>query len=490
MSSILLTCYFHIESLPLHTVAIRNIVVPKGASYTIDTVYEYYKDIIGITDITIESLPVPDTFQVTRIGHVGRPEDSWPAYDATLLKERIPTYQSFLKGVIAGEEARIALGLSIPFMENLEEIECLPKPSWVETVEEIIETIEECTMGEKPPTIIGWMWAPLYPPTRKDRGLYLVIDPSWNTTWAPLLGTSEFPDLTLAQRISSSNWIVQRPSSDHLLKAMLEWWMEAHGGTSSPHQWVRSSEEELISIIDIFRNKGIYKQKEVPATPIERNNPVKLALLCMEESLLGNPTVYSPEALLVPTCVDTWNQWVIRSLRFQGVVMDLYTEYIRTEIDRWIRDGWGIRIDKLPYPNPTSVYETVWASLISVKKITEETLHIWLRLLNANDPLKQLYITKEEKYQILSDWIPIVVHSIKSSNTNSRAKTSKTFDYIRTWLLQYLPRDIFELIMIPKRLHPAINACGHRTVHGSNGYFFLGLELPSETTSTHSNEVD
>jgi hypothetical protein len=155
-----------------------------------------------------------------------------------------------------------------------------------------------------------------------------------------------------------------------------------------------------------------------------------------------------------------------------------------------MRNGWGIRIDKLPYPNPTPLYKTVWTSLITVKSLTEETLNIWLRLLDVNDPLKQLYITKEEKYQILSDWIPIVIDSIKSSDINSRAKTNKTFDYIRTWLSQYLPRDIFEGIIVAKRLHPAINACGYRTIHGSAGYFFVGLELPPETTSTHSDEVD
>jgi hypothetical protein len=235
------------------------------------------------------------------------------------LKERIPTYQSVLKGVIAGEEARIVLGLSTPSTERLEDIDSVPKPSWVETVEEMIETIEECTMGEKSPTIMGWMWAPLHAPTRKKRGLYLVMDPTWSTTWESLLGTSEFPDLTLAQRISSLHWTVQLPISDHLLKMILEWWVEAHGGTSSPRQWIQSSEEELMSIIDVFRNKGIYKQKEIPTSHMERNNPVKLALLRMEETLLGSPTVYSLEALLVPTRTDTWNRWVIRSLRFQGV---------------------------------------------------------------------------------------------------------------------------------------------------------------------------
>lgn len=491
MSTTLLTCYLHLKSLPLHTVAIRNILIPKGASYTIDTFYEYYRQIIGITELTIESNTVPDTFHNKLIGRVGSSEESWPAYDVTILMERIPTYQSFLKGVIAGEEARIALGLSVSSTEVKEEIEQSSKPVWVETVEEIIETFEEFTIGEKPPTIMGWLWAPVHTRTRETQGLYFVTDPIWVTKWESLLGTSNFPELALAQRISSANWKIQHSSSDHLVKTILEWWMEAHGGTSSlSHQWIRSSSEELISILEVFRNKGIQKQKKEPIEIADRSNPVKVALLCIEETLLGIPTVYPVKDLLVPTDADTWNQWVTRSLRFQGVVIDMCVEYIRLEIDRWMRDGWGIRIEKLPYPNPSPIYETVWTSLIRVKKISEESLHIWFRLLDANDPLKQLYITKEDKYQIIAEWVPIIIDSIKSSNPNSRAKTNITFDYIRTWLLKCLPHDIFESSMTPKRLHPAINACGYRTIHGSAGYFFVGLELPPETTSTHSDEVD
>ena len=494
MSATLLTCYLHLESLPLDTVAIRNILIPKGASYTIDRVYEYYRQIICVKDITIDSYTVPDTFHMKTIGRVGSPEESWPAYDATLLLERIPMYQSFLKGVIAGEEARIVLGLSLSSSDSEEESESSSKPAWMATVEEIIETFEECTMGDADPTVIGWMWAPVHTFTRRERGLYYVTDPAWSTIWEPLLATSNFPDLELAQRFSTSNWSFKRPISHQLLKTILEWWVEAYGGTSSACQWIRSSEEILFSIIEKFQTKGLPKEtpKETPASIsiLEQTNPVKLALLTMEETLLGSPTVYSVEQMLIPSNNDLWNQWVTRSLRFQGVPLDMCEDYIRTEIARWVRNGWGIRIDKLPYPNPTPIYETIWTSLIRIKKITEESLCMWLRLLDANDPLKHIYITKDEKWQIVSEWLPIVLHGIKSSKPDARAKTNKTFEYIRTWLFQCLPQEIFDLSMVPRRLHPAINACGHRTVHGSTGYFFKGLELPPETTSTFSDDVD
>jgi hypothetical protein len=159
-------------------------------------------------------------------------------------------------------------------------------------------------------------------------------------------------------------------------------------------------------------------------------------------------------------------------------MLDSNVEFIQMMIQRWMRDGWGIRKELLPYPAASPVFKDVWAALLRVRPLDEECVLKWIRLLNINDPVYTVRVNHEQKQQILEDWIPVAVSFLKASHPLIRSKSMATYAWIQKWILQYVPAALFKTFMLPKRLNPSVLASGYTMIHSTQGYFFVGLELP------------
>jgi hypothetical protein len=83
---------------------------------------------------------------------------------------------------------------------------------------------------------------------------------------------------------------------------------------------------------------------------------------------------------------------------------------------------------------------------------------------------------------------------IKASHPLIRAKSNRTYAWLRQWILKYIPPALFSTFMLPKRLYPIVISAGYPRIHSTTGYYFVGLELPeSETDLTpylDQEEVD
>jgi hypothetical protein len=484
MDTTLLICTLTLESLETDTVAIRSLIYPEK-----DIVDEYYRTIIGVKEVEIESISVPSTFHVELIGTIGDPEITYPAYDIALQKSNLASYRSLIQRAIDDERARLVLGVknAVHSTRSDNTVE-LPgyKQELFTSLHHVASVLETALSGGKPPDIVGWMVSPCHIPTREARGIKLFTDPSIGLTWDSLLGTVEFPDFIISKRITSASWTFQHPSTTKMLSAIMEWWATAHMRTED--YWIHSSETDLDEVLRLFRLKGvptIYHS--------ERMDPVKMALLEIEETILGNSEIYSPMELVKFSSTHTWKSWINCCLRSKGVMLDSNVTFLDGMIDRWMRDGWGIRTTCLPYPSPPPL-RGAWTTLHRTQSINEESLLIWIRLLNINDPIYTIRVNHEQKQQILEDWIPVAAHCLKAANPATRAKSNPTYAWIRSWILQYVPVSLFKTFMLPKRMYPAVLAAGYPMIHSTAGYFFVGIDLPETTQDltawSNQEEID
>jgi hypothetical protein len=163
-------------------------------------------------------------------------------------------------------------------------------------------------------------------------------------------------------------------------------------------------------------------------------------------------------------------------------MLESNVEFINAMIHRWMRDGWGLRKKCLPAPFANAHFREAWTALTNVYPVNEETILKWVRLLNINDPVYTIHVRHEPKQQILDDWIPVAISFIKASHPLLRAKSLRTYDWLRNWILKYVPSGLFTPFMIPKRFYPSIISAGYPRIHSTTGYFFVGLELPDSET--------
>jgi len=326
-------------------------------------------------------------------------------------------------------------------------------------------------MDGKAPDIVGWMLSPKHMDTREKYGIKFITDPAIGLKWDSLLGTQLFPDFIVSRRISSAAWTFQHPSTTNMLASIVEWWVTAHMRTEDG--WIHSSETDFDALLEVFRTKGIPTEYHS-----EQMDALKMALLDMEETVLGNPEIYSSTDLIPFQTAENWRFWIDRMLRSKGVMLESNVDFINAMIRRWMRDGWGLRKECLPSPPANAHFREAWTALTRLYPINEESVLKWIRLLNMNDPVCTIRVRHEPKQQILDDWIPVAAFFLKASHPLLRARSIRTYAWIRTWMLKYVPVDLYGTFMLPKRLCPGIISAGYPRIHSTGGYFFVGLELP------------
>ena len=484
MDATLLVCILTLDSLEDEMVAVRSIMYPN-----IDTLYEYYNTIVGVEDVTIEAIPVPASFHAELIGLIGDPTLTYPAYDIALDKKEVASYKSLILKTIDHEKKRLELGVknSLQTTLSIEDIQ-LPgyKQRKFDSLHRVTSVLEKVLTKGKEPDIVGWVLSPKHNDTQFTHGVKLLTDPDIGKKWDSLIGTAEFPDFTISRRITSASWTFQHPSTTKMLASIMEWWAAAH--MRSKENWIHSSEKDLDELLNVLRGKGVPNVYHS-----EKMDTVRLAILDIEETVMGNTEIYSPASLFQFSKPELWRLWIDRCLRSRGVMLDSNVEYIQQIIYRWIRDGWGIRKEFLPYPSAIPRLREAWNSLVRTRSVDEKCILVWIRLLNINDPVYMVGVDHEDKQQILDDWIPVAVSYIKSANPSFRASTNPTYRWLRTWLLKYIPEDLFTKFMLPKRLQYSIITAGYPVIHSSVGYYFVGLELPIESAEVSTwigEEVD
>jgi hypothetical protein len=451
-------------------VAIRSILYPS-----VETVYEYYRMLIGVKTIEIEMVAVPSTFHVELIGAIGDPDVTFPAYDIALPKKNVKGYRALIQRIIVEESERNRLGV-----RNL--LEAAPPDDSVVLSKEtkllfaslnhVSSVLESVVTGGKLPDIVGWMLSPRHTPTKDRYGIKLLTDSARGTKWDSLLGTREFPDFVISRRITSASWTFQHPATTKMLTSIMEWWGTAH--MQSKDGWIHSSETDLDALLEIFRTKGVPTVYHA-----ERMDTVRSALLEIEETVLGNPEIYTSTTLIRFSTSELWRGWIDCMFRSKGVMLDSNVDFIQAIIQRWMRDGWGIRTECLPAPRGLPAFRDAWTALVRLRSADESSILQWISLLNMNDPVYTIRVTHEQKQQILDEWIPVAASLLKASNSLTRAKIMPTYAWIQKWILQFVPASLFKTFMLPKRMQSSIVAEGYAIIHSTGGYFFVGLELPA-----------
>jgi hypothetical protein len=394
---------------------------------------------LEIKEIEFHSQPISDTFTVSLLGKQGSPEDSYPAYDTVLLAAQFTSYEKYVKNVIMTEESRLELGIGYTSKTGRLMVEDKESSSLYSDIEEFIDVLEKgMTVEETPSEICAWIWAHVHPDMRDAKGVRVIRDSSVGKKWNSLLGTSLFPDLIIARRITLSSWNFKHALSENLILAILAWWSQAYG--ISETGWVSSSEVELDRLYDTFRFKEgpAYKTESEDVT-----SPITTALTFIEESILGNSTLYSADSILIPSSVHVWNLWIQRMFRHKKIPLNIRTDLISEKIQEWMRDKWGIRKERLPDPAILS-WNELW-SVLTKDGITEKSFIFWLQIMEANDPAMTVTYSKSQKEKIIYDMVPYALSIIRTNNPADRTKTGDTTSWIQTWILQFIPAAVFEM---------------------------------------------
>jgi len=180
-------------------------------------------------------------------------------------------------------------------------------------------------------------------------------------------------------------------------------------------------------------------------------------------------------------------------LRSKGVMLDSNVEVIQCAIQRWMRDGWGLRKECLPAPSASPLLREAWTALAAIRPPDEDCVQRWIRLVNMNDPMYTIHVRLEQKQQIVDDWVPVALSFLKAAHPLLRAKSMPTYAWVQRWILKYVPAALFKTFMLPKRIFPSITAAGYAMIHSTGGYYFVGLEVPAaeeELVPWTQEEVD
>ena len=479
----LLICTLSLDSLEADTVAIRLILYSS-----VETVEDYYNTLVGVKEITVEVVSVPLTFQIELVGPVGDPALTFPAYDIALPTTSVPAYRALVQRAIEDEHERIRLGVRTAAAAATEVAPSLSKErqQLFAILHQTASALESVELGGNVPTIVAWMLSPCHIPTRHRHGIKFITDPVMGSKWDALVGTAIFPDFIISRRITSASWTFQHVATTKMLTAMVEWWATAHVRTED--LWIHSAETELDALLELFRTKGVPTVYHA-----ERMDPVRTTLLEIEETVLGNSEVYARGDLVQFSTAIAWRAWIDRMLRSKGVLLESNVDVIQCAIQRWMRDGWGLRKECLPAPSASSLLREAWTALAAIRPPDEECVQRWIRLVNINDPMYTIHVRQEQKQQIVDDWVPVALSFLKAAHPLIRAKSMATYAWVQRWILKFVPVALFKQFMIPKRIFPSITAAGYVMIHSTGGYCFVGLEVPAaeeELVPWGQDEVD
>ena len=485
----LLTIFFHLEDFDHY--GIRNIVLNDEKNITKTNILFYYKNFIGLQYDYIYTFEnsIPDSFNMELLGKCGNPNKIYPVYDILIEKGKIEHYKLFVTNVIATENSRLSLlsDSSSSFFE---------KPAWLIEIENFynVNKLDDNSINSiNSINYQGIIIAPVHKFTRESKGFKFLTKKEDIVLWKSLLGTYSFPDFMIVRKYNILNWAFVNKSSEKMLNSLFYWFASSYG-CKTHYSFIPANIDQLDTLINSFKHIGFtfidnsesdfiehtYDEEETFAKPTKPDifpihDPLKLACAQIEELMLANSSICDPETLVLFTNKSIFDSYIYQLLSDLNIPFIPENEYLVSECERWFRDKWGVRKEKLEIATKT---DEIFQQIIEFHTYCEKALEVWLMYREGTNYPESL--THQRKCTIVGEFVRIAMSKCKKTGDERRIRSKEVYAYLHKYILKILPRRHFEKTLAANNLHSMVTSAGVRSILTVQTRNFVGILLPSQ----------
>lgn len=489
----LLTIYFHLEDFDNY--GIRNILLDEEKNISKENIKFYYKNLIGLKEeyIYMFENEIPSNFNMDLLGKCGNPTKIYPVYDLLLNKDKIDNYKLFVENVIKTETSRLSLvyEYSSDFL--------FEKPEWLKEIEKFYESFK---IKEKDISYQGIVLAPVHKFTKESKGFKFLTKKEDIELWNNLLGTYEFPDFMIVRKYNIMNWRFVNKSSEKMLNSLFYWFASAHG-CKAHYSFIPANLDYLDALINNFKQIGftfvekqelttvehvydentfeenIYEEEETFAEPsrpefFPKHEPLRLACAQIEEIMLANSSITDKSTLVLFEDQNIFNNYIYQLLNDLNISFTKDNEYLFYQSNRWFRDKWGIKKDKLELATKS---DEIFQIISDFHSFSEKGIEVWLMYREANTFADS--IPYKRKIQIAQEFVRLAMSKCKKTKDDRLIKSVDVYDYIIKYCNDFLPNKYFSKTLIPNNLHSMVLNCNIRSVLTVKTRHFVGISLPN-----------
>lgn len=465
----------------------------------------YYKTLLGFNDasVRVQCTPVPDSFNESLLSVYDRMPSKYPVHDletSTADYAKRQQYERFIQQLCEMEQSRAALqvfvrdaapiGTTAVAARTGHNARLVKNRNWVNELlhalndeqdyeeEHAADELVVATQEETPP--IGWVFTPVVADIRESRGSRIVLDAALGKAWEHRLGTDLYPDLVVSRRISTATWAFQHPSSDALVRATLEWYLASQDATvrDGISGWIPAADREISALFSTFKRIKVNERfllgeghGVAASTSVDKQQQVYKLLNQVESRLLASSLEY-PD---IEACdYNIYQKYIKYLCNGCGIPKDLYgTEGVHQILQRWGRSNLGFKPDVDPL---LSSWESMW-HMIMRGKPTVERVQLFLRTLDAWDPIEAMVFSIPQKTAIAREWVHIFIDNETVSDVGAKVRSTALHDAVKKWCLKFVPECAFPTSFTPMAIGPIFTARGFNSVKRADGRHTVGIRL-------------
>lgn len=459
----------------------------------------YYHSLLGFRTfrIHLQERKVPQTFTLSLIGAKGGEAPiHFPAHDYQTTEEGLTKYYQLIQRVCDMAQAQEECGLAQETKKAEKETQGSSQSgtaskyaSWVEEVLSVLKQTEkdDAEVIPEDDATIAWIFTPVLQDIRDTRGSRIITCPDVGKSWSHRIGTDLYPDFVVRRRLSTIDWNFQHESSVVLARAAIEWYIQAQlvgppeAGISP---WIQRADEDLVAVFGPFKRLGPRQAFEYNVggnQRKERVHPLMTILRKLEGDHIVSVFSYPDEAAMICQMTKpSWEQYLKHVFRMYGIgsdIIDSHWSPVNELIEMWIRGNHGVRMNQ---PALFTGWQHVWEVLLDNKPCQDRFL-LFLRTLDAHNPIVSLTLGNTEKYDLASQWIKVYVE--REMITDSIAKISATQFYtnVREWCLKFTPVMVLDNAFKAPHIGPTMTSLGYPCVRTKKGRMLSGIRYRNPT---------
>jgi hypothetical protein len=448
----------------------------------------YYHSLLGFRTfrILLQERKVPDTFTLSLIGSKGGEAPlAFPAHDYQTTEEGLPKYYQLIQRVCEMAQAQEECGIQ-EVKKPVEPAQDMPSnttkyASWVEEVLSVLKQKEDTEVVPEDDATIAWIFTPVLQDIRDTRGSRIITDPDVGTSWSHRIGTDLYPDMVVRRRLSTIDWNFQHESSVVLARAAIEWYIQAQL-VGPPEEgispWIQRADEDLVAVFGPFKRLGPRQAFEYNAGPNQRKervHPLMAILRKLEGDHIVSVFSYPDEAnMICQLTKPAWEQYLKHVFRMYGIgsdIMDSHWGPVGELIEMWIRGNHGIRMNQ---PALFTGWQHVWEVLLDSKPCRDRFL-LFLRTLDAHNPIISLSLGNTEKYDLAAQWIKVYVEHEMITDSAAKISATQFYTNAREWCLKFTPVVVLDNALKAPHIGPTMTSLGYPCVRTKKGRMLSGI---------------
>ena len=469
-----------------------------------DDLQYYYSRLCGLGDvkITLHSEPIPEDFNDSLLSTMSDAPTNFPSNDLeTDIHDNVrrEEYNNYIKQLCEMERTRSKLKVFAKREEKHgkenEVIHTDPhsrnmrKRAWVQEIlkslnpdKDYEDALELSVVNPDPYLPLAWIMSPSIEKVRETYGSRIILDQALGMKWENLVGTDLYPDLVIGRRVSISNWTFQHEASNTFLKSIIDWYLFSQNATITDgiSSWIHEAEREINLFLTAIRRVKIH---ETHVTQKYESNGHILNIV----SIIENQHLVSSkeDTTIQPISAELFHKYMKFVFSALNIPKDEYTELdsYRKTIARWERSSFGFRPKVDPY---IKNWKDTWV-LIMRDKITAENVSVFLRVLEAWDPIETHFLTPSQRLMLCRDFIAMYLQTQMVRDERAAVRSSVLYERVAKWCFHYLPQEFFSSSITAMQISPEFAKVGCVAKRLGDGRWTCGIKFKDELTGIGSH---